>query len=84
MIDVVSRLLLKQHLFGKLRDHWLSYITMTMLWCLGNFPVDLNLSIFMGFVFDVKAGFGPSRTSVSDLSVMSGVSGVRLQSDVWI
>jgi hypothetical protein len=28
---------------GKLRDHWLSYITMTMLWCLGNFPVDLNL-----------------------------------------
>ena len=29
--------------FGKLRDHWLSYITMTMLLCLGNFPVDVNL-----------------------------------------
>jgi hypothetical protein len=27
----------------KLLDHWLSYKTMTMLWCFGNFPVDLNL-----------------------------------------
>ena len=27
----------------KLLDHWLSYKTMTMLWCFGNFPVDFEL-----------------------------------------
>jgi hypothetical protein len=45
----------------------------------------------MGFVLDIKAGLGPGRISIPDveaglsgLSVMSGVSGVRLQGDVWI
>jgi hypothetical protein len=45
----------------------------------------------VGFVFDIKAGFGPGRTTIpdveaglSELSVVSGVSGVRLQGDVWI
>ncbi len=35
--DAVSRLLLNQHPIWKLLDHWLSYKTMTMLWCFGNF-----------------------------------------------
>jgi hypothetical protein len=27
----------------RLLDHWLSYKTMTMLWCFGNFLVDFEL-----------------------------------------
>ena len=45
----------------------------------------------MGCVLDIKAGLGPGRISRPDvevglsvLGVLSGVSGVRLQVDVWI
>jgi hypothetical protein len=47
----------------KLLDHWLSYKTMTMPWCFGNFPVDVNLSIFVDFVLGFKAGLLQGRTS---------------------
>ncbi len=46
--DAVSFLFLNQPPIWKLLDHWLSYKTMMMLWCFGNFPVDLNLWIFVG------------------------------------
>ena len=54
----------------KLLDHWLSYKTMTMLWRFGNFPVDLNLLIFVDFVLGFKAGLLQGKASG--------------QSDVWV
>jgi hypothetical protein len=54
----------------KLLDHRLSYKTMTMLWCFGKFPVDLNLLIFVGFVLGFKAGLLQGRTSGQGLVPM--------------
>ncbi len=41
--DAVSFLLLNQRPIWKLLDHWLSYKTMTMLWCFGNFLCGFEL-----------------------------------------
>jgi hypothetical protein len=44
-----------------------SYKTMTMLWCFGNIPVDLNLLIFVDFVLGYEAGLLQGSTSGQDL-----------------
>ncbi len=88
LCDAVSGLLLNHYLIWKLLDHWLSYKTVTMLWCFGNFLVDLNLWIFVGCLLSsrqdlFKAGHQRSvhgRTSdvyaclTSDFRVMSGLT----------